>query len=140
MTERIDYGDEGGVLTYVKEGMVVYDAEDEEIGEVETVYFGSQGVENEADVGPGTVATGDVREAARADTWMHRLANLLELEPNTDIPESVAERLLRRGFIRIDSDRLLGADRFVMPDQIESVSEEGVYLNVNEDDLIKNRW
>lgn len=137
MTERIDYGDEGGVLTYVKEGMAVYDAEDEEIGEVETVYFGSQSVEGD-EVSPTGVATADLRGAARADTWLHRLANLLELEPDTDIPESLAERLLRQGFIRIDSDRLLGADRFVMPDQIESVSEEGVYLTVNEDDLIKN--
>ncbi|MFW5940153.1 MAG: hypothetical protein ACOC9V_03525 [Chloroflexota bacterium] len=137
MTERIDYGDEGGVLTYVKEGMAVYDAEDEQIGEVEMVYFGSQGVEGD-EVSPPNVATADMRGAARADTWLHRLANLLELEPDTDIPESLAERLLRRGFIRIDSDRLLGADRFVMPDQIESVSEEGVYLTVNEDDLIKN--
>lgn len=138
MTERIDYGREGGVLNYVHEGMTVYDADDEQIGTVQTVYFGTMGVE-EGGVGTGPVATGDLRDIQRTDSWMHRLGDVLELEPDFEMPEEMAERLLRRGFIRVDSDRLLGSDSFVFPDQIESASEEGVRLNVNEDDLLKKR-
>lgn len=138
MTERIDYGEEGGVLNYVREGMNVYDAEDEQVGTVQTIYFGTAGVEEDR-VGAGPVATGDMRNIQRTDSWMHRLGDILELEPDFEMPEELAERLLRRGFIRIDSDRLLGSDSFVFPDQIESASEEGVWLNVNEDDLLKKR-
>lgn len=136
MTERIDYGNEGGVLNYVREGMTVYDAEDEEIGRVETVYFGSKGVEEDR-TGAGTLPIGGPEEIQHPDSWFRRLVDILALEPDFEMPEELAERLLRRGFIRIDSAHLFGSDAFVLPDQIESASEEGVWLNVNEDDLLK---
>jgi hypothetical protein len=54
------------------------------------------------------------------------------------VPETLRERLLRQGFLRIDSTSLFAADRYVMPDQIVDVSEGRVTLRVTRDELIKS--
>jgi hypothetical protein len=54
---------------------------------------------------------------------------------NDDLPREMRRRLLRDGYIRVDTG-ILKADRFVTPDQISSVSDENVYLSVMSDDLI----
>jgi hypothetical protein len=40
--------------------------------------------------------------------------------------------------VRIDSDGLFQADRYVMPEQIDSVSGDDVMLNVTKEQLIKH--
>ena len=46
------------------------------------------------------------------------------------LPQEIHERLLMRGFIRMDSAKLFGSDRYAMFDQIDSVDSRGVHLNV----------
>lgn len=51
------------------------------------------------------------------------------------MPEELRERLIRHGFILIDSFRLFAADRFVMLDNVASVEEGAVRLKVSRDQL-----
>ena len=53
------------------------------------------------------------------------------------LPEAVRGRLMREGFIRIDSSGLFASDRFALPDQIISVSDDCVRLSVMADKLIE---
>ena len=55
-----------------------------------------------------------------------------------DVPEEVRNRLVQQGFVRIDADGLFAADRYVMPEQIDSVSGDGMTLNVTKDELLKH--
>lgn len=118
-------------LNFVREGMTVYDREDKKIGTVERLYFGSGSTvdrdEYDMPVEPGRV---DLPGNALVDA----IANVFD---PTDIPEEMQQRLLQSGFIRIDGAGLFAADRYVMPEQIASVSDEAVYLKVAKDELLK---
>ena len=48
------------------------------------------------------------------------------------------QRLLLQGFVRIDANGLFAADRYVTPEQIASVSADGLMLNVSKDELVKH--
>jgi hypothetical protein len=54
-----------------------------------------------------------------------------------NLPEELRERLLMHGFIKVDSAKLFGADRYVMMDQIAKVEKSGVHLKVDSDELLK---
>lgn len=130
MAEEIEYGEEGGILTAIKEGMDVYDVQGEDMGKVDFVYFGTMQVD---DSGLGvTPATG-----AGGPSWVERLGDILALDDTEAFPEEVAERLLHKGFIRVDAGFLSGDDRFIFPEQIAGVDEEGVHLRVEGDDLLE---
>jgi len=60
------------------------------------------------------------------------------ISPRDQVPETLRQRLLRHGFLRIDSTGLFAADRYVMPAQIADVSEDHVTLQVTRDELIKS--
>jgi hypothetical protein len=47
------------------------------------------------------------------------------------------QRLLQQGFVRIDANGIFAADRYVTPEQIDSVTGDGLMLNVTKDELIK---
>jgi hypothetical protein len=47
-------------------------------------------------------------------------------------------RLLRHGFIRIDTSGLFAADRYAMPEQLASVSNDRVTLRVTREELMKH--
>ena len=53
------------------------------------------------------------------------------------MPETLRERLLREGYIRLDADGLFAADRYILPSQIASAAGDEVTLNVEKDQLIK---
>jgi hypothetical protein len=53
------------------------------------------------------------------------------------VPDELRARLLQHGFIRIDVSGLLAADRYALPEEIESVTDAGVKLRVRQDDLIR---
>ena len=121
MTLPADYGASSKILEQVKEGMDVYDADEEKIGEVERVYFGTMQAEG---------ASGYEME----DSWIEDFVSLFDTD---DLPEPLRERLLANGFLRIEGG-LFGSDRYVMPDQIAAVTEEGVILKpFAEDELIE---
>jgi hypothetical protein len=120
------------ILTQIYEGMTVYDRTDQKIGTVEHVYFGA--ASQEADThggGPTTAASPGGYESSLLEDFAKAIA------AGDEMPEPLRQRLLRHGFIRIDSTGLFAADRYVMPDQIADVSEDRVTLRVTRDELIK---
>jgi len=116
-------------LKFVEEGMKVYDRERHEIGKVEYVKFGEDD--------PDTLEV----EAAAPNTLDDRPRTLVDdiaLAFGSDnLPQEIREKLMQQGFVRIDANGLFAADRYVTPEQIDSVSGEGLMLNVSKDELVK---
>jgi hypothetical protein len=117
-------------LKFIEEGMKVYDRERHEIGKVEYVQFGDDDPDTE-EVEAASPNTLDDRDR----TFVDDIA--LAFTASDDLPEEIRERLLVQGFVRIDANGLFAADRYVTPDQIDSVSGEGLLLNVSKDELVK---
>lgn len=123
---------EESLLAQVHDGMTVLDANNERIGTVTFVRFGDE-VTND----------GIAQTATAAPTDLDSEPDFLEAVVETftghdDIPEEVRARLLRYGFVRVDTG-LLRRDLFVMPGQIAHVHDEHVHLNVIRDQLMKIR-
>ena len=116
-------------LRGIREGMKVYDSSNNEIGEVERVMFGDDDPST-----PEPEATAVSSRGQRRDTLIDNIAEAFRPD---DLPEEVREKLLLQGFIRIDADGLFAADRYVTPEQIGSVTEDGVVLKVRKEELLK---
>ena len=122
------------ILNEVKEGMHVYDRDDHEIGTVRQVFLSAVSDKTrEHGSGPATAPDPEWR---RDDTLIDNFAEALS--PDDPLPEALRGRLLRQGFIRIATAGLLASDRYAMPDQIESVSDDTVRLNLTKDELISH--
>ena len=119
----------GNILAQIREGMKVYDHMDNEIGTVDRVKMSDDNPATEE----AEAVTAD-EPPRRKDTFLDALADVFSAD---GLPEVVRERLLQQGFIRIDAKGLFAADRYVLPDQIMSVSGEGVTLKVSKDELVK---
>ena len=116
-------------LRFVEQGMRVFDREHHEIGKVEWVQFG--------DDDPDTLeveASGPRRD--RDDVNLFDV--IAKAFTSDNVPEELRDRLVHQGFVRIDADGLFQADRYVMPEQIDSVSGDEVTLNVTREQLIKH--
>jgi len=116
-------------LRFVEQGMRVFDREHHEIGKVEWVQFG--------DDDPDTLeveASGPRRD--RDDVNLFDV--IAKAFTSDNVPDELRDRLVHQGFVRIDADGLFQADRYVMPDQIDSGSSDGMTLNVTKDELIKH--
>lgn len=117
-------------LREIREGMKVFDRANHQIGTVDRVKIGDDDPttpEPEAmDVNP--------MDKERRDTLMDNIADAFRAD---ELPEEVREKLLLRGFVRLDADGLFAADRYVMPEQIDSVTEDGVTLTVSKDELLR---
>lgn len=120
----------GNPLSRISEGMKVFDRLHNEIGTVDRVQMG--------DDDPSTVEV-EARQPAdlpeREDSLIDSIAEVFSPD---ELPEEVRERLLQQGFVRIDSSGLFAADRYVLPDQIMSVSGDTVTLNVSREELVKH--
>jgi hypothetical protein len=117
-------------LRHVEEGMKVFDRDRNEIGKVEYVQFG--------DDDPSTV---EVEAAAPSTLDRGRdtlLDNIAEAFAGDEIPDEIRARLLQQGFVRIDASGIFAADRYVTPEQIASVTGDGLLLNVTRDQLVKH--
>lgn len=127
-----DEGTGNTILNQVHEDMHVCDNTGHDFGTVRQVFLGAVSEEeHESGRGSVTASTPGVRDESLID-------NLAEAFAGDDpLPETVRERLLRHGFIRIDAHGLFASDRYALPDQIESVSEDCVRLRVTADELIK---
>lgn len=120
------------VLDQIREGMTVYDSERNDIGTVDAVYFGAV---SDEELTEGTIpATATSHRDPSDNTFVEALADVFD--PRDRVPDELAERLRYNGYIRIDGG-WFGADRYIMPDQITSVSDEGVYLNTHRQHLIQ---
>jgi hypothetical protein len=119
-----------GTLRYVEEGMKVFDRENNEIGKVEYVRFGDDDPDT-----PEVEASGlsDLRD--RDDSLVDNIAKAFATD---ELPEELRSRLLHQGYVRLDANGLFAADRYITPNQIASVSGDGLQLNVTREELIKH--
>jgi len=119
----------GTSLRNIEAGMKVFDSNHDEIGKVEFVQFG--------DDDPETPEL-EARGLSNMDDGENTLLDAIARAFTTDeIPEELRQRLLHQGFVRIDSNGLLEADRYITPQQIASVSGDELMLNVTRDELIR---
>lgn len=110
-------------------GMTVLDSARNEIGKVEDFRFSQN--EEQPDVVPGDLDATD----RRGDGGL--MEDIAEIFDPDDMPEELRERLLTEGYIRLDTRGLFAADRYILPEQIASVSGDELVLNVTRDELIK---
>ena len=117
------------VLEEIREGMKVTDSTGERIGTVEWVHFSDEDPTTpEAEVAtPGRTGGSD-------PSVIDVITNAFRVD---DVPEELRERLLRRGFVRIDASGIFAADRYVLPEQIDTVGDDEIVLNVDRESLIK---
>lgn len=132
MTQQpLAHNEEGNVLTRISEGMTVYDRQGDKLGTVRSVHFGAVSIEDdERGLGPATTSAEETAGSSLLEDFARTFA------PD-QLPEPVRARLLRHGFIRVDTTGLFAADRYVMPEQIASVSSDRVALRVTREELIK---
>lgn len=107
-------------LSMIKKGMKIFDNTGDHIGTVEWVHFG------EAEGPPATGAASPTTAPAQPD-WVEMIGNAFSSD---NLPKELRERLLMRGFIKMDSKKLFGAESYVMVDQIDRVEKDGVHLVV----------
>src|SRR5262249_2669077 len=113
----------------IRIGMTVYDSAHKALGKVEDFKFSEN--EDNPDVEPA-----DIDGTDRPDRRETILAAIAEAFEDEQIPATLQSRLLREGYIRLDT-RGLGKDRFILPSQIASASGDEIMLNVDKDELIK---
>ncbi len=122
-------GPRSGILNQVVEGMAVYDRDEKRVGKVRDIFFGSG--DDEADQErPGPAPDADVSDASP-------LGGLANAMAGDDTPAVLRARLLRQGYVQIDSAGLFAADRYATPEQIASVGEDRIILNVTADELVE---
>jgi sporulation protein YlmC with PRC-barrel domain len=117
-------------LDQARSGMNVYDSTGERIGEVSFVYLGAT-TEEAQERGEGP-ARDIPMDNADSNSFVDMVADAFN---NEEIPSEMVERLRQEGYIRIDSSGLFAQDRFAMAEQIASVDEDAVRLNVAYDQL-----
>lgn len=124
-------------LVNIHEGMDVYDAENKKIGEVETVFFGDVS-QDEARRGAGPATPSDPELLGEEEPLIDfAFGGTLSPSGEENELEVIRDRLLREGFVKVDSSGLFGGDYYVTPDQVVSVSGDQVRLNVRKDELIE---
>lgn len=134
---RLNSGDTTGrrsILNTIHEGMVVYDSADNRIGEVDFVHFGAaSGVDQQLGTGAASPGRTDSPQVSD-DGLVDMIADAFD---GKDVPHELRRKLLQEGYVRLNADGFFAADRFIMPDQIDSVREHDLHLNVLRDQLIK---
>jgi hypothetical protein len=120
----------GSPLAHITEGMSVFDRDGNEIGKVAAVYLGAVSeLEHQRGQGPATAP-----ERPEDETLLHHFTRALSDE---ELPPSLRDRLLRSGFIRINTSGWFSSDRFAAPGQIAAVADNEVTLSASKDDLLK---
>lgn len=115
-------------LTRIREGMTVRDLHGDEIGTVKFVQFSD---EDPYQPGPETVSA---PAPEHRNSFMEDLADVFAGE--RDLPEELRKRLMRHGYIRINTG-LLSADRIAIMDQVIGVTDEEVHLTADSDELVQ---
>ena len=114
----------------IHKGMKVFDSRHKEIGKIDDFKFS----ENEDDP---EVVPADLDATDRRNQRESILENIAEAFGKEELPETLRDRLMREGYIRLDTKGLMAKDRFILPDQIASTSGDEVMLNVEKDQLMK---
>ncbi len=125
------FAQEPNILALIHKDMEVYDRTNNKVGTVKYVHFG---VASEATFDTGQAPATTSEAGARGESWLDALVDVFD---PAEVPEVLRDRLLRHGFVLIDSTGLFSSDRFAMPDQIARVAQDHMILNVLGDELIK---
>jgi len=113
----------------VKEGMHVIDTNGEELGTIHSIQFSD---EDRSKPGPETTTAA---EAYYENNSFFRTL-VKALRGKVDLPDEVAARLMREGYIRIDGG-IARSDAYATMDQIAHTHDDHVHLNVAEGQLIR---
>ena len=110
------------LLSEIREGMAVFDKQDNKVGNVVLAYSGEGEYVAEANFGMEP-SSPDVQEAVDSDR----------------LRDEVRERLLSEGFIKLSTGGLFPGTRFIMPAQVSDVDIENnrLSLSVEGSDLLK---
>jgi len=111
-------------------GMRVVDSRNKTIGKIDDLRFPENAID--PDVEPAEIDGTD-----KPRTGETILGTSAEAFGKEEIPEALHDRLLREGYIRLDTP--LGKDRYILPSQIASAAGDEVTLNVERDELIKRQ-
>jgi hypothetical protein len=115
-------------MELVHEGMTVVDSAGEKVGTVEGLKMG--------DPGAATEQGNEFQDQG----FLGDVAEVFGDEREPDVPGPMRARLLRSGYIKIDSPGfLIETDRYVPADQIASVTGDTVRLRVVKDSLAKEK-
>lgn len=131
--DNLMQSDDKQILYQVREGMRVYDRDNKDIGTVDRVYFGAAS-DQAYERGQGPADTRTANTAMTDAPVLRDLANVFEPD---NLPEELKERLLNRGFVRLNAAGIIAADRYILPEQIDLVTNKQVVLKVARDELIK---
>ena len=134
MTQRQPHNREesGNFFTQIYDGMAVYDPEGKKIGTVKRVYLGAvTEAADERGLGAATTSAPEASESSLLEDFAKAIS------PTEPLPEELRQRLLRRGFIRIDCTGIFTSDRYALSDQIAQVSDDRVTLGAARDALLK---
>lgn len=112
----------------IKDGDEVRDYEDDTVGRVKFVRF--------SDDNPYTDDVEAVEPALAVDHQANFVTAIVDpFAEDSAMPDEVRRMLLQKGYLRIERG-LLMTDAFAMMDQVASVVDGVVYLNVTRDELI----
>lgn len=114
----------------IHNGMTVYDSQRHKIGKVDDFKFSENAID--PSVEPADIDGTDKRNARESI-----LESIAEAFGKEELPETLRDRLLTEGYIRLDTKGLLARDRFILPSQIASAAGDEINLSVAKDDLIK---
>jgi hypothetical protein len=115
-----------GSIAEVRAGMSVLDRNGENVGTVETVKLGDP----QAVTDKGQMAYGNL---------LHDLKSAFGGgEP--PVPDELAARLLRIGFVKVDGKGFLDRDLYVAADQVDGVTAGVVHLTATRDELMRESW
>jgi hypothetical protein len=124
-------GQDSLILSQVYEGMKVYDVSGKPVGSIEYVYLGEMTMAaDEHSLGWATASSLNAGEGS----LIHEFASALLL--TEEVPDFWREQLMCYGFLRIHSWGFLAAERYVLPEQIATVADNGVNLRVRRDELL----
>lgn len=129
MVQRAEEPNLDHPFNQIEEGMDVYDAGGDKIGEVDAVFFGNIGDE-------AIEMGGRMADSPAIDLSDDSLMELLGDAFRDDLPREIAERLLNNGYLLVKGG-LFSSDHFVLPDQLAGIDKDGVRLNVQADELLE---
>jgi len=115
----------------VHEGMPVFDRSKHRIGRVASFRFSENATAPAVE--PAEL---EATDRVVPDSLMGEIAQAFAAD---GVPEEVHERLIRDGYVKLDTSGLFAADRYVLPGQIASASKDALFLSVDLDDLMKQR-
>jgi hypothetical protein len=108
--------------------MRVIDVDSNEIGKIDDFKFSEN--EDTPEVTPAGIDASD----RQGDSSL--VGDIARAFAPDDLPEALRERLLREGYIRLDTKGLFAADRYILPGQIARSEGDTLILNVRKDELM----